>query len=110
MAVVNNLLAHVDGRTVVLQRLLNSNHGTVNACAVTARGGEQDFLLTVDGCGGFNLGAAATFARNGRQAQGNSFSGHGYYPTLFGLLVCDDCGIARSGAAQVDQVHENPHQ
>ena len=110
VAVVNNLLTHVDGRTIVLQGLLNGNHGAVNAGAVTTRSGQQDFLLAVYGRGGFDVGAAATFARNGRQAQGNSFSGHGYYPTLFGLLVCDDCGIARSGAAQMDQTHENPHQ
>ena len=110
VAVVHNLLAHVHGRAVVLQRLLNGNHGAVDAGAVTTGSGQQDFLLAVHGRGGFDVGAAATFARNGRQAQGNSFSGHGYYPRLFGLLVCDDCGIARSGAAQVDQVHENPHQ
>ena len=110
VAVVHNLLAHVHRRAVVLQRLLNGNHGAVNAGAVTTGSGQQDFLLAVHGRGGFDVGAAATFARNGRQAQGNSFSGHGYYPRLFGLLVCDDCGIARSGAAQVDQVHENPHQ
>ena len=110
VAVVNNLLAHVDGRAVVLQRLLNSNHGTVNARAVTARGGEQDFLLTGDGCGGFNVGAAAALAGYGRQAQGNSFSGHGYYPTLFGLLVCDDCGTARRATSQGDEANQNTEQ
>ena len=110
VAVVHNLLAHVHGRAVVLQGLLNGNHGAVDAGAVTTGSGQQDFLLAIYGRGGFDVGAATTFARNGRQAQGNSFSGHGYYPTLFGLLVCDDCGIARSGAAQVDQTHKNPHQ
>ena len=107
VAVVNNLLTHVDGRAVVLQRLLNSDHGTVNACAVTARGGEQDFLLTGDGGGGFNLGAAAALAGYGRQAQGNSFSGHGYYPTLFGLLVCDDCGTARRATDQGGEANQD---
>ena len=42
--VVDDLLAHVDGRAVELERALDRLHGAVDARAVAARGGEQDLL------------------------------------------------------------------
>ena len=46
--VVDDLLAHVDGRPVHVERLLDRLHGPVDAGAVAARRGEQDPL---GGCG-----------------------------------------------------------
>ena len=40
--VVDDLLAHVDGGAVDLERALDRLHGTVDAGAVAARGGEQN--------------------------------------------------------------------
>ena len=42
--VVDDLLAHVDRAPVEIQRLLDRLHGTVDARAIAARGGEQDAL------------------------------------------------------------------
>ena len=42
--VVDDLLAHVDGRPVQLERALDGLDGTVDAGAVAARGGEQELL------------------------------------------------------------------
>ncbi len=44
MLVVDDLLAHVDGRAVELERLLDRLHGAVDARAVAARRREQDPL------------------------------------------------------------------
>jgi len=40
--VVNDLLAHVDGRAVEVQRLLHRDHGSIHARAVAARSRQQD--------------------------------------------------------------------
>ena len=40
--VVDDLLAHVDRRAVLLERLLDGDHGAVHARAVATGGGEQD--------------------------------------------------------------------
>ena len=42
--VVDDLLAHVDGRAVELERALDGLHGAVDAGAVAARGGQQELL------------------------------------------------------------------
>ena len=42
--VVHDLLAHVDGRAVELERALDRLHGAVDAGAVAARSGEEDLL------------------------------------------------------------------
>jgi hypothetical protein len=42
--VVHDLLAHVHGRAVELERPLDGLHGTVDAGAVPARGGEEELL------------------------------------------------------------------
>ena len=42
--VVDDLLAHVDGRAVQLERALDGLHGAVDAGAVAARGGEEQLL------------------------------------------------------------------
>ena len=42
--VVDDLLAHVDGRAVELERALDRLHGAVDARAVAARRGEQELL------------------------------------------------------------------
>ena len=42
--VVDDLLAHVDGRAVQLERALDGLHGAVDAGAVAARRGEQQLL------------------------------------------------------------------
>ena len=42
--VVDDLLAHVDGRAVELERALDGLHGAVDAGAVAARGGEEELL------------------------------------------------------------------
>src|SRR3954449_13068879 len=42
--VVDDLLAHVDRRTVELERALDGLHGPVDARAVAARGGEEELL------------------------------------------------------------------
>ena len=44
--VVDDLLAHVDGAVVQVERLLDGFHGSVDARAVAARSGEQDLLGT----------------------------------------------------------------
>ena len=49
--VVDDLLAHVDGRAVELERALDGLHGAVDAGAVAARRGEQE-LLDGDGHAG----------------------------------------------------------
>ena len=43
--VVDDLLAHVDGRAVQVERALDGLHGAVDARAVAARRGEQDFSI-----------------------------------------------------------------
>ena len=40
--VVDDLLAHVDGRAVQVERVLDGLDGAIDARAVAARGGEQD--------------------------------------------------------------------
>ena len=47
--VVHDLLAHVDGRAVVLERLLDGDDRTVDSRAVAARGREQHPLGPGDG-------------------------------------------------------------
>ncbi len=47
--VVHDLLAHVDRRAVALERLLDGDHGAVDAGAVAARRGEQHPLVSGDG-------------------------------------------------------------
>ena len=47
--VVDDLLAHVDGRAEALERLLDRDDRAVDARAVPARGGEQHLLLSGDG-------------------------------------------------------------
>jgi len=42
--VVHDLLAHVHGRAVALERALDGLHRAVDARAVAARGGEQQLL------------------------------------------------------------------
>jgi hypothetical protein len=42
--VVHDLLAHVDGRAVQLERVLDRLHGAVDARAVAARSGQQQLL------------------------------------------------------------------
>ena len=42
--VVDDLLAHVDGRSVVVECLLDSLDGALDSCAVAARRGEEDAL------------------------------------------------------------------
>ena len=49
--VVDDLLAHVDGGAVQLERALDRLHGAVDAGAVAARGGEQDALGSGGGGG-----------------------------------------------------------
>ena len=49
--VVDDLLAHVDGGAVELERALDRLHGAVDAGAVAARGGEQDPLRARAVCG-----------------------------------------------------------
>ena len=44
MRVVHDLLADVDRRAVRGQRELHGFDGTLHACAVTTRNGEQDFV------------------------------------------------------------------
>ena len=44
--VVHDLLAHVDGRAVVLERLLDGDDGAVDTGAVSAGGREQHLLLS----------------------------------------------------------------
>ena len=46
VAVVDDLLAHVHGRSVEVQSLLDGDHRTVDAGAVSARGGEKDTSLS----------------------------------------------------------------
>jgi hypothetical protein len=46
--VVHDLLAHVDGRAVLFQRLLDGLDGAVDARAVAARLGQQDALVPGD--------------------------------------------------------------
>ena len=46
--VVDDLFAHVDRRSVVLQGLLHGNDCAVHAGAVPARGGQQDLLRAGD--------------------------------------------------------------
>lgn len=58
--VVHDLVADVDRRTVLLEGLLDSDHGTVHARAVAARGGEQDAA----GCGSGG-GSSHTLHRTG---------------------------------------------
>ena len=48
MDVVNDLLTHVDGRTESLQRLLDRDHGTIDAGAVSPGRGKQHPLGSVD--------------------------------------------------------------
>jgi hypothetical protein len=40
--VVNNLFADVDGSTVSLEGFFDSDHCTINACAISARGGQKN--------------------------------------------------------------------
>ena len=54
--VVDDLLAHVDGRAVELERALDRLHGAVDAGAVAARGGEQDPLRGSGGGGAMPAG------------------------------------------------------
>ncbi len=61
--VVDDLLAHVDGRPVHLERLLDRLHGTVDARAVAARGGEQDPL------GGMRQRAPRTHGEGSRRTR-----------------------------------------
>ena len=42
--VVDDLLAHVDRSTVVLQGALNGDHSTIDSRAIPARGGQQNLL------------------------------------------------------------------
>ena len=96
VTVVHNLFAHVHRGTVVFESLLNGDHGTINAGAVPAWGGQQYLFGARDGGCSLNIGAASAGARQRRQTEGNGFSGHDYYPTLFVPLVCAYCGAARS--------------
>jgi hypothetical protein len=45
---VHDLLAHVDRCTVALERLLDRDHGSIDARAVTARSGEENTLVSDD--------------------------------------------------------------
>jgi hypothetical protein len=47
--VVDDLLAHVHGRAVQVERTLDRLHGAIDAGAVSARRGEQDPLRGVRG-------------------------------------------------------------
>ena len=94
----------------MLQRLLNSNHGTVNACAVTARGVAGGLLLTGDGCGGFNLGAAGALAGTGGRPRAIVSVDMVTIPRCSGLLVCDDCGTARRATSQGGEANQNTEQ
>jgi hypothetical protein len=49
MHVVHDLLAHVDGRSVPLEGLLDGHDGAVDTGAVASRGREQYPFLTDDG-------------------------------------------------------------
>jgi hypothetical protein len=44
MLVVDDLFAHVDGRSVDVECVLDGLDRAVDACAVAARGGEQNFV------------------------------------------------------------------
>ncbi|GEB23080.1 hypothetical protein BAU01nite_18130 [Brevibacterium aurantiacum] len=67
MAVMHNLLAHIDRSTIVLECALDGDHCAVNTGTVSARGGQKHLLV-----GAFrrpNVFRSEAFARNG---------GHGY--------------------------------
>ena len=79
--VVHDLLAHVDGRAVVLERLLDGDHGAVDAGAVPARSGEQHPLVSGDG----DILEPAAHARDPGHAEadprGIRRTRHGVHPT-----------------------------
>ena len=66
--VVHDLLAHVDRRAVVLERLLDGDDGAVDAGAVAARGGEQHPLVSGDG----DILEPAAHARDSGHAEADS--------------------------------------
>ena len=79
--VVHDLLAHVDGRAVVLERLLDGDHGAVDAGAVAARRREQHALVSGDG----DILEPAAHARDSGHAEADSRgirrTRHGVHPT-----------------------------
>ena len=49
--VVNNLLANINRRTIVIKGFFNGDNGSVNASAITARRSQQNSLLTSNSSG-----------------------------------------------------------
>ena len=64
MLVVDDLLAHIHGRPVQVQRTFNRLHGAVHAGAITARRGEQELLDRI--CHPLIVGAAPAPSRRSR--------------------------------------------